>query len=437
MRCLAVAVLILSASTANVFGQTESPQQLFSRSMELFRQTKFEEMIDFCESTTEENRLVALANGLKALAYSELGDNDKAIETAKSAIEMKPKDAWQRSVLFSCLAFAQQRSGKHAEALESVEKAIEFADDAFPHYVRALAYCHRGENEESINAANECLERDPKHAMALMLRGVCQSNLSQTSSSLASMESAMKADPNYVGGAWIFAMDLALNGDVDRAITILDAAENVNNDAYTIFTARAFVHHMEADEDKRGACLEKAIELNDRHIEPVTALGYFFIQEKRFDEAEELAEQCLKRYPNHYQAYLMRGFLCTEQGEEDKAIKDYQRASKLNPTHFRPQLLEGLIYFRSEKYEKALTLFRGAKAKNPSYQTILIILGETYAYLGRHDEAVKEFSEVINTDQENGFAYLARAESYQALGKSKKAEADFEKASELGWEKEN
>ena len=433
MRFASIALAILLVSP--VHGQTESEKELFDKSMALFRQAKFEEMIAGCDAAIEKKEFAALATGLKAIAYSEMGDNTKATETATSATEMSSGSDWQLAMLYSCLGYIQVRQGLHQDALVSAEKAIELADNApFPIYVKMFVYYHRGQFPESIDLANECLERNEKFALALMLRGDAEANSSQSKEAYLSMVAAMQVDPNYVQGAWLLALYLANNGDTERAHAVLDAAEHINKNYYAIHTTRGVIYQMEGEIEKMEECVVKAYQLNDRNIEPITSYGYFLIQQERLDEAEPVCERCVERYPNNYHSFLMRGFLLSKQGKIDESIKNYQQCLELNPTQLRPMLMQGITYFVSERFEEAVEVLLALKKKNPKDWFGVMTLGQAYAKLGQHKKAIEEFTIVLDLVDDYGTPYAERAYSYEAIGEAAKAESDFEKAKELGWD---
>lgn len=435
MRPALLVPLFFTFLIQTVSGQTESEQKLFDNSLALFRQAKFQEMIDICESARTDKSLTSLATGLMAMGYAEQGDNLAASKTIALALENAPENNWQLAMLHSLKGFVELRQGLHAPALESVETAIELSDElAFPYYVKSFAYYHRGQNQKCIDAANECLKRNSENPMALILRGICQRNFLQEQESFASFVKAMQIDPEYVMGAWVFAMEFSVNGETERAFALLDIAEQTNADFFGTHVARAFAYQVEGNDEEQEACLRKAYELNNQHIEPLTSMGFFLLHAEQFDEAKEFIDRCIKLHPKNYHSYLMRGVFYLQQDKFDLAMEDFQRTAELNPTHDRPIHLQAMTYLEDGKLEKAVRMFREWKEMNPRNWYGIMQLGQSLAKLGQHEEAVKEFTEALKLDDDYGVLYAERAFSYEAIGESEKAAADFEKAKELGWE---
>ena len=433
MRFASLALVLLLISPAQ--GQSNTAQELFDQSMVLLRQAKFEEMIAGCDAAIAEKKFPALAMGLKAIASTELGDNEAANTLIASAMESELEDPIQQSLLHSCHGFVQVRQGRHNEALKSAKEAIKFAKDLwFPHYVKAYAHDYRGQTQECMDAVDECLKLAPRQPMALMLRGICQSNRNNETDAFTSMAGAMQSDPNFVWGAWMFAMELASRGSYDTAAQLLDSVEQVNDHYSPLLSARAFLHLVQSETEEQEACLNKAWEINDRHIESLTSKGFFLIRAGRFDEAKPIVDRCIEAYPDSFHSYLMLGVFRSGQEQIDEAVEAYEQAAQLNPTHFRPHLYLGMIYFDNEKYEQAVAPYRKLKELNPTYWFGIFNLGKAYAKLGQHKKAIEEFTDALDLVDDYGSTYAERAYSYEAIGESAKAESDFEKAKELGWD---
>ena len=165
----------------------------------------------------------------------------------------------------------------------------------------------------------------------------------------------MELQPTYVGGAWIFAMELCSESKTEQAMELLDQAERNQRPILRDTTPPGdwFFRSCKIRHTWRNVS-ERHYELNNRHFEPISAYGYFLISEKRFEEAMEIAERGIELHPNNYHSFLMRGFLLSEKGELESALEDYRKSAQLNPTHFRPKLLEGLALFQNEKYEESI-----------------------------------------------------------------------------------
>lgn len=432
MRFASFALVVLFFS--NVYGQTDSAPKLFHQSMVLFRQAKFEEMIAACDATIEAEEFAALATGLKAVAAIEQGEVKAANELIESALETKPEDSMQLSLLLGCQGFVEARQGRHEKAMESATQALKQSREHwFPHYVHAYVHYHRGQYQTCLDTLDDCLSIDPKQPMPLLLRGMCKSNQNNEWEAFSAMAGAMQWDTKFVWGAWVFAMELGSRGTYDTAAMILDSAEAVNENYSPVHTARAFLHQIQSEPEEQEACLDKAWELNDKHIESLTAKGFFLIQSERFDEAKPIVERCLECYPDSYHSYLMQGIFLSDQGQTKEALEAFEKAAEINPTHFRPHFYLGVIHYENEKYDEAVAPYQKAKELNPTYWFNIFNLGKTYAKLGQHKKAVAEFTRVLELVDDYGSPYAERAYSYEAIGEPAKAADDFEKAKELGW----
>jgi tetratricopeptide (TPR) repeat protein len=57
------------------------------------------------------------------------------------------------------------------------------------------------------------------------------------------------------------------------------------------------------------------------------------------------------------------------------------------------------------------------------------------AHLGKYEKALEYYERALEIDPADGYAWHARGEALKALGRTSEADAAFEKAKELGYQK--
>lgn len=152
--------------------------------------------------------------------------------------------------------------------------------------------------------------------------------------------------------------------------------------------------------------------------------------------------------PSYYieSAFLLRGVIYEKQGNYESALKDYLEVSN------NPQAMLGIgnIYRYKRDYEKALKYYDQAIFRNPRLSKALFGRAVIYLEFGRilnqkkseedktkaikyFKDALKDLDSVIEIDLSNTEpeTYLRRSQVYRQLGETEKADADFQKYTEL------
>jgi tetratricopeptide (TPR) repeat protein len=77
-----------------------------------------------------------------------------------------------------------------------------------------------------------------------------------------------------------------------------------------------------------------------------------------------------------------------------------------------------------------------ATTRDPAYRRRVINTGIDFFNDSRYEDAISKYTEVIDLDPNdpvNGFVYYLRGKAYRELGRTAEAQADFDKAKQLGY----
>ena len=160
---------------------------------------------------------------------------------------------------------------------------------------------------------------------------------------------------------------------------------------------------------------------------------------------ELISELADEPKPNDHKAYNYRGLICYYLDKETRAqaIRDFDKAIKLNPNDASYYYNRGLVYKRSWYDKKAIDDFYKAIELDQNFAAnahkkcgdIHLRQGSEYETQIRYEKAIQEYNEAIEFNPNDYESYYNRGKCYQALGDAEKAQADFEKAKELHYEK--
>ena len=143
-------------------------------------------------------------------------------------------------------------------------------------------------------------------------------------------------------------------------------------------------------------------------------------------------DKAIELNPNGAKAYNNRGLAYAKLGQYERAIQDFDKAIELNPNLYQAYYNRGNAYYDLGQYERAIQDFNKAIELNPNFADAYYNRGNAYRNLKQYTLAIKDFNKALSL-LEHPIIYNNRGLCYKALGDEKKAQADFAKAKELGY----
>jgi len=129
-----------------------------------------------------------------AKAYSDLGNNEKAVPLFKKTIELKP----DHIEAYNNLGLAYHRMGKRMEAIVSYTKAIQLGPDyAKAHNNLGLVYDDFGKTKEAIASYKRAIEIYPNYAKAYNNLAVAYCKTGKNEEAIALYKKAIQINPDY------------------------------------------------------------------------------------------------------------------------------------------------------------------------------------------------------------------------------------------------
>jgi tetratricopeptide (TPR) repeat protein len=322
-------------------------------------------------------------------------------------------------------------AGRLEEALELYRKALaNRADwDEGRWYIATLLY-ELDRYVEAKDAFAEVLKREPTHAGALGLKGLCEFELRDYERALGDLLEATRMGVSRSAGIatvvrYHTAILLTRFGEFEVANQMLAelAAESSDTpqvlEAFGINVLRMPVLPGELPADARekvGLAGRAGYAMAARHVDAArTALdelitrypktphahyarGVFLLTENA-DRALEDFRREIEISPSHVPARLQVAFELIKRGDPAKARIAADEAAKLAPDHFATRLALGQVLLEMNDVDAAIPELEKAATLAPGSPQTHFMLARAYSRAGRAADAERERSEFTRLDQ--------------------------------------
>ena len=119
--------------------------------------------------------------------------------------------------------------------------------------------------------------------------------------------------------------------------------------------------------------------------------------------------------------------------EYGKAIGEFNRALRIDPGYAEAYRARGYVHYCAGRNTRAIDDYSEAILREPSNTRGYYFRGWAYAYSRKLDKAIDDYNRVIKLEPGHAGAWYNRGLAYKHLGKKVRAEADMDKARELGF----
>jgi len=183
---------------------------------------------------------------------------------------------------------------------------------------------------------------------------------------------------------------------------------------------------------------DAAVEAHGAAIEADPRLAAAFVNRARAYEKLDLPNEALADFasaislePSDPQAYLGRGALMLARGAPERALPDFGRAIALDPDLASARYNRGLAYLRLGDAAAAEADFSAVIGGDPREAGAFLNRARARALLGK-PAARNDFDRAIALSPEWAVAWYLRGRYLDETGDAERANADFQRAYELG-----
>ena len=219
------------------------------------KQKEYEESIQYYTKAIDLKPDFASAYNNRGNAYSDKGENDRAIDDFNTAIQLKPNLAEP----YSNRGNTYSGKGDYDLAIDDFNKAIELRPNLAKLYVnRGATYNDKGEHDRAIDDFNTALRLDPDDFKAYNNRGVAYKNKGEHDRAIEDYNKAIDLNPDLAEAYTNRGEVYGDKGAYDRAIEDHNKAIALNPDLSGAYYNRGMVWLQQSECEKASADLTTA-----------------------------------------------------------------------------------------------------------------------------------------------------------------------------------
>lgn len=366
----------------------------------------------------EENPTNTFARMNLVRIYRNQRNFDKAIETAKTALELysDKMTPYQRQMIKCDMANCMIQAGQHDSAekvcLQVLEENPNNLDVTF---ALALVYQMTGRYQSAISRYRQFLmtQRDEKRHTRFNLlivdtytssdkawnnMGLCYQKTGQLDSAINAYQKAVEENPE----SNVFYKNLShvylQKGEIDKARNVLEEAVGLDIADYTVYFRLGDIHLRKGELRFALEDYQKVIELNPNNISAYNRLGKVFLQMGNLEQAENWLERVVNLAPEFGKNKKVDSLLVdtlinlanikTKTGKKKESLEIIDQISKFNLSDENIYLNLANLCVELEEYKKAIGIFESYLKSNPTDSKALTDLATCYAEIGNYRSAM-------------------------------------------------
>ncbi len=236
------------------------------RSDSFYRQREYLKAIDSAYFAVLEKGDHVQAHTLRAMAYLERFEFDKAINSANRAIGVKPDDPTSAPAL-SVRGQAYAAKGNFDQSIADQKKAIELQPGlAVAYQRRGAALSAKGDFQNAYVDLEQALKLQPNMADAYCDRANLYYTKRDNAKALADLHEAIRVEPTSTRAHYSLALAMLNAEETDKAIASFDEAVKLNPKLAAAFCFRGYAHQAKNNHELAAKDFTQAIALDPQMI---------------------------------------------------------------------------------------------------------------------------------------------------------------------------
>ena len=226
-----------------------------------------------------------------------------------------------------------------------------------------------------------------------------------------------------------------VGGDYKRAIKLYNETLQLKPNWDLAYYNRGVAYNSLGQYELAIKDLNEAIKLNSNYADAYASRGTLYKALKNYEQAIINYDKAIYLSPNSESNYLARAWFYSESVQNyELAIQDFTKLIEMTPDKYFYYAERADMYIKLKNYTYAVKdLDESIRLCYQPHGFLYRQRAIAYHSLKNYNQAIKDYTSAIERDSEDSFSYYWRGKCYQELRENAKAQADFAKAKELGY----
>jgi tetratricopeptide (TPR) repeat protein len=341
------------------------------------------------------------------LYYSSLerkaaGDPEEALRLISRALELEPQNARY----FHHRLHLHESQRHWLGALEDARVYVRLAwNRPSSHFHLGRALAATGRHAEAIEAYQRALQLAPSNAYAW--KNLAQSQL-KVSRPAEALESVRKAARHEKDAPRLF-VDLATlageAGDIPEGLALAARALELERDFVPALIAQGDLLRRSNDLPGAEAMLLRAVDAMPENEDAHFRLGLVLHERKELERAERAYRKAVTLRPRFASAWNNLGLVLMDRKVLEDARAAFQRVLELDDGHMKARYNLGLAHEKLGETETALACFREAVRRSPEYLSAWLALARVAERAGDARSAAEAHQKALVADPRSDRAH--------------------------------
>ena len=323
--------------------------------------------------------------------YLEREELDSALPHLQSAADLDPEngDAWL------ALARALREAGHPDDAQQAYEQVVRLLPGLGLVWKEAGAIAlGRGDFERAATWFARAQAASPSDVEALVGAARADLGLGRTRQARQKAETALEQSPESPLALESLAEVMAADGEVDKAISMLERASSQSDRPGAIRAGRARLLINHGRGDQAVVDLKNALE-EDGDEALWAALADALASLGRFDEALEAGGEAVRISPRNASHRVRMGRISRQAGYLDRALDELTQAESLAQPTTDLSMEQGQVFEERREFDRALQAYQRAVELNPGLAQAYLRAGLVYRSLKAYPQAARMFKHAV------------------------------------------
>jgi tetratricopeptide (TPR) repeat protein len=366
-----------------------------------------------------------------ALAYAKSGDPARAVGQFSTAYQASQQPGGSPVDAGFCQAYARALAavGKLDEAVQMFQAAVD-RGAATADILDAIGslYAQSGNWMQAKPQFEHALSIDGSYVPARIHLGIVQRQQNDLDAALASMLTAVTANPGNALAQSEYGRTLEAAGKDEAATPYLEQAIKLNPDLPGARNELAMALQRQGRQQEAIPWFQQAIQREPRNVSALTNLGLALTLTGKAKDGLTYFQQAMTIAAPDATLYKDQGVAHVQLSAFDEAIADFQAALALDPSDPQLHYDLGMAYKLKDRVSDAIAELTRAGEMDPTLQDPPYTLGILYMQIGKLDDAVVELKKSVALRPENGDAWAILGSTLKQDSRLDEARDALEKA---------